>query len=419
MKRFCCRLWTWLALCLWATAALGHVAATSAVYLDIGRSAVDLEIHLPLKELRQAAPEAFAGGDVPEPDVLFDYLRGHIALVSPDGAPFVPEPLAVPGVIKVQERPFVAIRLRFRAPEGVTMGNFRLHYSAILHRVVSHKTYVSLRSDIYNGHLTGAAEPLGVIRYRNETVAVERAGSSRWAAFRAMLAAGAHHIAGGTDHLLFLLVLLLPAPLIARGGRWRQAAGGGWWLPVVKIVTAFTLGHSLTLALAALGLVRLPPAPVEILVAASILVSAAHAVWPVFGRRAHWVAGGFGLVHGLAFANELHGLGFSVEALVLALAGFNLGIEGIQLLILAAVVPLLRAVAFTSLYAPLRNACALFAALAALGWVLERAWSIQTPFILWVEQAAENALWIYAALAIAAALASARLVCGKVQAKAR
>lgn len=93
-----------------------------------------------------------------------------------------------------------------------------------------------------------------------------------------MFALGARHIAEGTDHLLFLLALLLPAPLVAVGMRWGGYAGGGVALRrITKVVTALTLGHSVTLVVGALGLVRLPSALVESAIALSILVSAAHA----------------------------------------------------------------------------------------------------------------------------------------------
>ena len=142
------------------------------------------------------------------------------------------------------------------------------------------------------------------------------------------------HIAEGTDHLLFLLVLLLPAPLLlTKGRRWGGFGGVGYSLRrLLLIVTAFTLGHSFTLLLGALGWVRLPSQPVEVLIAVSILVSAGHAVRPLFPGREAWVAAGFGLVHGLAFASTLANLHLEAGPMALSILGFNLGIELMQLL---------------------------------------------------------------------------------------
>src|SRR5271165_3502823 len=117
---------------------------------------------------------------------------------------------------------------------------------------------------------------------------------------------GMRHIAEGTDHLLFLLVLLLPAPLIVVGSRWAGFAGmSNSVLRILKIVTAFTIGHSITLALAAFGIVRVPSRPIEVLIAVSILVSAIHALRPIFPGKEAGIAAYFGLIHGLAFAATL------------------------------------------------------------------------------------------------------------------
>src|SRR6201999_1656522 len=101
--------------------------------------------------------------------------------------------------------------------------------------------------------------------------------------------------------------LLLPAPLVALAGRWRgRATMRRSLVHILGIVTAFTLGHSLTLALSGFGLVRLPSRPVEVLIAISILVSAIHAMRPLFPGREALIAASFGLVHGLAFASALN-----------------------------------------------------------------------------------------------------------------
>ena len=94
------------------------------------------------------------------------------------------------------------------------------------------------------------------------------------------------HIAEGTDHLLFLLVLLLPAPLVVSGLRWGPPAGvRRSLLRILGIVSAFTLGHSITVALAALNAINVPSRPVEVLIAVSILVSAVHAYRPIFPAK--------------------------------------------------------------------------------------------------------------------------------------
>jgi hypothetical protein len=140
--------------------------------------------------------------------------------------------------------------------------------------------------------------------------------------------------------VLFLMALLLPVPLVRAGGGWapredtRAAAGD-----VVRIVTAFTLAHSLTLALGALGLVRLPGRWVETAIAASVFAAAWNNLRPFLPGRAAALAFGFGLVHGLGFAGALAQLGLPRQARGLALLAFNLGVELGQLAIVATMPP--------------------------------------------------------------------------------
>ncbi|MBB5339567.1 HupE/UreJ family protein [Tunturiibacter gelidoferens] len=130
--------------------------------------------------------------------------------------------------------------------------------------------------------------------------------------FASLFLLGMRHIADGTDHLLFLLVLLLPAPLLTARSRWQRPAGVRQSLfRILGIVTAFTIGHSIRLGLAAMNVVHVPEHPIETLIAESILVSAMHALSPLFPGREAWIAAFFGLVHGLAFAATLDRLGLS------------------------------------------------------------------------------------------------------------
>lgn len=198
--------------------------------------------------------------------------------------------------------------------------------------------------------------------------------------FPAMFRLGMRHIGEGTDHLLFLLALLLPVPLLARGSRWGAARGiRASILGTASVVTGFTLGHSVTLALAGLGLVKVPGGPIEVLIAVSILVSALHALRPLFPGRETLIAAFFGLIHGLAFAAALGRLGFTPWQRITGLLGFNLGIEAMQLAMVAAVLPSLLLLSRTKAYAPVRIGGAGLAGIAAAGWIAERLWGLRTP----------------------------------------
>jgi hypothetical protein len=152
---------------------------------------------------------------------------------------------------------------------------------------------------------------------------------------------GAWHIWTGYDHMLFLSALLLPAVLRRRSGQWEAVANFGAALrEVLKIVTAFTLAHSVTLSLAVLGYIALPSRLVESAIALSVIAAALNNIFPLIEKRLWMVAFGFGLVHGLGFANVLAELGLPREALALSLVSFNLGVEAGQLAVVGAFLPL-------------------------------------------------------------------------------
>jgi hypothetical protein len=152
---------------------------------------------------------------------------------------------------------------------------------------------------------------------------------------------GVWHIWTGYDHLLFLSALLLPAVLRRRAGRWEAVAGfGAAFRDVLKIVTAFTLAHSVTLSLAVLGYIALPSRLVESAIALSVVAAALNNVLPLIEKRLWLVAFGFGLIHGLGFASVLAELGLPKDALALSLVSFNLGVEAGQMAVVAALLPL-------------------------------------------------------------------------------
>lgn len=139
-------------------------------------------------------------------------------------------------------------------------------------------------------------------------------------------------------------------------------------------MSAFTVSHSITLTLAALGVVGVPSRLVESGIALSVLLAALNNVWPQVTRRAWMLAFFFGLVHGFGFASVLNDLGLPRDALAISLAGFNIGVEIGQLAVVLALVPLIFLLRERRFYRPLvlvggSGAIAVVAAL----WFLQRA----------------------------------------------
>jgi hypothetical protein len=195
--------------------------------------------------------------------------------------------------------------------------------------------------------------------------------------FSAYVRDGVWHIWIGYDHILFLLSLLLPAVLLAAPADNLRGA----FIDVLKVVTAFTLAHSLTLTLASLSLVSLPSRLVESAIAASVILAAVNNLYPLFRGRRPWAAFGFGLIHGFGFASVLIDLGLPKESLLVSLFGFNLGVEIGQLCIVAVFLPLAFLLRRTWLYRRLLTGGSVAIALVALVWFIERAFDIQAQWI--------------------------------------
>jgi HupE / UreJ protein len=204
-------------------------------------------------------------------------------------------------------------------------------------------------------------------------------GSSRLATLRAFVVEGIWHIWLGFDHVLFLLTLLLPSVLLART---PQTSGRSGFtvttLDVLKIVTAFTVAHSLTLTLAVLDWVSLPSRLVESGIALTVLLGALNNLRPVLRER-RWIAAfAFGLIHGFGFAGALKALKLPAGDLALSLFGFNVGVEIGQLAIVAAFVPLAYRLRNTVFYrVGVVRGGSIVIALIAAAWFIERAWDVK------------------------------------------
>ena len=202
------------------------------------------------------------------------------------------------------------------------------------------------------------------------------AGTTRWARWLRVVPGfvrhGMYHVATGFDHVVFVIALLLG------GGRWQRIAG---------IVTSFTVAHSVTLSLAVLGIVVPPTRAVEAAIAASIVIVGWQALRAESHARAGGLTGahlrdprfplafGFGLLHGLGFASAMQTLMLPTGQLPVALAGFNIGIELAQMVIVLTVWPLLsllRARASAPVSANVVRVCAALVMMTGSYWFVER-----------------------------------------------
>lgn len=261
--------------------------------------------------------------------------------------------------------------LRFQAECGHPVDVMQARYALFFDIDPQHKGLLRLE---YQG-----ASRTGVFSPEKATQQFVLTAPSKLAQFIDYFHEGVWHIWIGFDHILFLLALLLPAVVFRMRHAWQAVeAFKPAFLSVLKIVTAFTVAHSITLSLATLGIISLPSRLVESTIAASVVAAALNNVFPLFRERRWAMAFAFGLIHGFGFASVLSDLGLPQAALTLALVGFNIGVEAGQLAIVAIFLPVAYLLRHTFLYrrAVLLGGSLLIAAVAVV-WFAERAFDLK------------------------------------------
>jgi hypothetical protein len=269
---------------------------------------------------------------------LQNYVRGHLRLTGADA----PCPLKF-AAVEVNDRVDGSyLWLPITADCGGAFRRLSIDYTLLDAEDPSHRGLLTLFAN-------GAAQT-AVLGGGAGTRQFELNDISSWSAFVEYLRAGIWHIWSGIDHLLFLLSLLLPAVLVRRQNRWEAVPiAGPAFLNIVKVVTAFTLAHSITLSLAAFEVIRLPSRITESVIAASIIIAALNNVFPRVTEGRWRIAFAFGLLHGFGFASVLAEMGLPKGARLISLLAFNVGVEAGQLVVVLAVMPLayfLRATKF-------------------------------------------------------------------------
>ncbi len=369
--------------------AVAHPMPNSVLSLNVKEQNIEATLQLPLKELEIAFGKPLDNRVEIVIDSfgqqLKDYVQQHIKITSENGQ--IWQVLAKEISLSSDEQEATGIyneliiKVLLTPPTNESKRKFMLNYDVILHQVVTHSTLVKIKQDWSNG-LHSEMQPLevGVIALdiaSNSILPfqVNLGEASLWKGFKSIFKLGMSHIFEGTDHLLFLLVLLLPAPLLVENRRWTSYIGlkkSVWKL--LKIITAFTIGHSVTLLLGTLGFIPFSSRWIEIMIAFSILVSAIHAIFPIFYKKEIFIAAGFGLIHGLAFSNTLIALDLSKTQMALSVLGFNLGIETMQLIIMCLILPCFLIICNMNLsvYKNLKFIGALLSIIAALAWITQR-----------------------------------------------
>jgi len=390
-----------------------HQAPYTNILLDVNTKKVAVELQIPIPELALA----FGQEILKDPATIVQqygerlqaYLQSHIHAYADKKSPWNIELVDLTmdrGTQELSGPPFWELRahLNLVPNNNQDTRKFVLDYDVVMHQVINHYALISIRNDWENGIITDSATAVGVIRRDMRTNTVEpfevdlQKGSS-WKGFAGMFSLGMEHIKNGTDHLLFIITLLLPACLLVTNKRWGWYGGFQYSVfRLLRIVTAFTIGHSLTLLIGVLGLVKLPAPWIEIAIAFSILVSAVHAIRPLFYGREMYIALGFGLIHGLAFSQTLQNLHLVSTDLALSVLGFNLGIEVMQIVVISLTIPWFIIMSQTQYFKPIRNIFAVIIGSAAIGLIVQRVTGTNNLFSTATDQLTFFSSWLIAGL---------------------
>jgi HupE / UreJ protein len=328
-----------------APLAQAHIASNGFLSLQVDRAQVSGALELAIRDGELAVGLDHDGdgkitwGELrASQTALQTYVLEHLHLAGADGPckiGFSP--------VEVNERvDGNYLWLPFTAACGSVRQHLSIDYTVLATEDPSHRGLLTLSA---NG-----ATQTAVLGGDSTARLFELDHPSPWVAFIEYLRAGIWHIWSGIDHLLFLLSLLLPAVLVRRQNRWEAVPiAAPAFANIVKVVTAFTLAHSITLSLAAFDVIRLPGRLTESVIAASIIAAALNNVFPRVTEGRWRIAFAFGLLHGFGFASVLAEMGLPKGARLVSLVAFNLGVETGQLAVVLAVMPLaylLRSTAF-------------------------------------------------------------------------
>lgn len=353
----------WLCLLLWHGSALSHQSGNSYLSLTNDTQGFSVQADFPVRDLPDLLQQPLADGATlsrSDVDALAPKLAALLAdslQIEADGTRVV---LAFEGQRLIVRNDGLYVSQRHvAAPLPADAGSLVLQYPFFSEEAPIARAFVKLRA---NGHETSA-----VFDARHATQRLALREMSTFESLSSYAREGMLHIWSGPDHLLFLLCLLLPGLSLAAAGLRPMT------LHALKVVTAFTIAHSITLAAAAFDKIVLPEKLIEASIAASIMVAALLVLRSRDATHQWKLALGFGLIHGLGFANGLRELGLSPDNFIGSLLAFNLGVEFGQIVVVIGagllLWPLLRSAVAVH---RLQHWGAWVNLLLATGWLIER-----------------------------------------------
>ncbi|MEM7103986.1 MAG: HupE/UreJ family protein [Bacteroidota bacterium] len=376
----------------------GHAPEQSYVYFNIYKDHIEGRFEMTVKDINRAVglnlPEdATVEQITPYLEQIYAYYRDRVSFSSDQGAhAFNFNETTVFDAGDLGN--FYQFRYKLdnvnAIPEAI-----KTKYNVLFDQDIKHLGMLMIEYNWKAGIYNNEAKPSLTFSPISTEQTLSLAGNTVLKGFIAMIIQGIWHIWIGIDHILFLLALILPS--VVR--RFRLAnkeeifdpndSYSKVWAPVkkfrpafiyiIKIITFFTIAHTVTLSMAALGVINLPGRFVESVIALSIALAAVHNIYPLYKNPEWVIAFGFGLFHGFGFASVLGDIGLSGEYTVLSLLGFNLGVEIGQVAIIIVLFPILYFLRKLWLYPKILLYGSIILILISLYWFIERAFEVDLP----------------------------------------
>ncbi|MDY7105863.1 MAG: HupE/UreJ family protein [Actinomycetota bacterium] len=381
-----------------AAPAGAHTGDQAYLYLDVAENELAGRVELPYGDVRTVFGLSLEGTDeevLTELEAnaaeLHEYADAHLSI----GAGGEDWPVEFDGVelLEAEEEwtQYVVLPFEVDLDGGSTPRSLDVGFDPFFDEIDGRDALLLIANDWGAGVIDNTEEVLVAFDGDTRSRSVDLGDTSQWTNFTSSIELGVDHIRTGPDHIAFVLVLLLPSVLVfvAAPGSWApgRSFGQGLWR-VLKIVTMFTVAHSITFSLAGLGLLPLPPSKlVESIIAVSIAAAALHNLRPVTPNREWLLAFGFGLFHGLGFASLVSGLDVSRETQLVSLLGRNVGIEIGQAIVILMTFPALFLVSRTRFYRPFFVAGSIVLAAIAIAWTIERVLEIELGISRFVDEA--------------------------------
>ena len=401
--------------------ASAHSGNQSYVYLEIFDTAIAGRVEYPIKDLNTVlgldipigTSETEAAVSEHEAEI-HAYTREHMSFGPADGSTTWPYDFGETTILDLGGNSYAVFDFEIAERFDPPPRTFTVTYDAILESDSDRSALLIIATDWGSGTFNNESSELLRFSPGDTTHVVDLDDTSWWKGMGGVIELGAEHIRIGTDHILFIFALVLPSVLVFTrwrndpADRWHPSArfGSSLWR-VLKIVTMFTIAHSITLALGGLGVVELSPRLVETVIAISIAAAALHNLHPIFVNKEWVMAFGFGLFHGFGFAGLLSDLGLDRSNRFPSLLGFNIGVELGQAAIILMVFPILFILRRTRLYLPILYGGSVLLAVIAMAWATERIFDYDTrvndlvdPVLRWPR----SALLVAAGYAIATAI---------------